>query len=254
MTCSEVNACRAMAAHDDLLRSKCLPSQNSISVAHDKVVIDLQAKPDDFISLYKSAVADPKLSAKVPLLEANDGKAVIAESMVILDYLEDLSPASQFTAEQKARMRLFANLFPGRLSSFGILKAEPGSEEETAAVDKLREDLRAMDAFLAETTTDSAGGPFLFGSDFSYAEAAAAPFAQRLAIILPNLRPAVEGGRPALDPKAWMAEDSLTRLSDWMDAVCARPSCVDSLPPPDELCASYSAMVERMKGMAMAAK
>ena len=195
-------------------------------------------------------MADPKLSAKVPLLEASDGKAVIAESMVILDYLEDLSPASQFTAEQKARMRLFANLFPGRLSSFGILKTEPGSEEETAAVEKLREDLRAMDAFLTETPTDSAGGPFLFGSDFTYAESAAAPFAQRLAIILPSLRPAVDGGRPALDPKAWMAEDSLTRLSGWMEAVCERPSCVDSLPPPDELCASYSAMVERMKGMA----
>ena len=39
-----------------------------------------------------------------------------------------------------------------------------------------------------------------------------------------------------------------------LDAVCARESCVSSLPPPDELRDSFSAMVERMKGMQAAGK
>lgn len=170
-------------------------------------------------------------------MECDDG-FVLAESMVILDYLEDIAPVAGQTAKQRARMRLFAALFPGRLSSFPILKAESGSDEEATAVAKLRADLRTMNTFLVE----SGPGPFLLGDSFSYAECAAAPFAQRLRVVLPGLR-------PQLDFKDWVREDGLERLDAWMDAVCARPSCVDSLPPPQEMVESYGAMVERMKGM-----
>ena len=149
------------------------------------------------------------------------------------------SPAAGFTAVQRARARLFANLFPGRLSSFGILKTESGSEEEAAAVTKLRQDLRTMNAFLLASHPT---GPFLFGSEFSYAEAAAAPFAQRLATVLPGLR-------PEHDPRKWMAEDELSRLADWLTAVCARPSCADTLPPEDDLITGFSKLVDRMKAM-----
>lgn len=198
-------------------------------------MVDLQDKPDDFVALYRTAISDPTGRGVVPMLEC-DGDTVLAESMVILDYLEDVSP-SQLTAEQRARARLFATLFPGRLSSLGILRTEPGSSDELTAVKKLRGDLRAMDQFLDDTPGE---GPFLFGAEFSYAEAAAAPFAQRMAIVLP-------GVRPAHDPRAWIAEDGLSRLSDWLDAVCDRPSCTDTLPPAAELVTSYSKMVERMK-------
>jgi len=200
--------------------------------------VDLQDKPADFVALHRRAMSDPTARGVVPVLEGDDGFA-LAESMVILDYLEDIVPMEGHTAEQRARMRLFAALFPGRLSSFPILKTEPGSSEEATAVDKLRADLRAMNTFLEETGP----GPFLFGEAFSYAECAAAPFAQRLSIVLPGLR-------PELSLKAWVHEDGLHRLGTWIESVCARPSCVESLPPPQELCESYGAMVERMKGMA----
>ena len=189
--------------------------------------------------MYKSASGDENLSAKVPLLESDDG--VLIESMVILEYLEDVAP-STLTPAQRARARLFATLFPGRLSSFGILKADAGSDEEATAVEKLRTDLRAMDAFLS--ASDEAG-PYLHGGEFSYAEYAAAPFAQRLAIVLPGLR-------PALGLDAWW-ESELPRLAKWMEAVCSRPSCVDSLPPAEEMMDSYTKMVERIKAMAPAA-
>ena len=69
-----------------------------------------------------------------------------------------------------------------------------------------------------------------------------------MSIILPALRP------DSCDLKAWLKEDGLDRLGAWLDAVCARESCVNSLPPPDELRESFSAMVERMKGMQAAGK
>jgi glutathione S-transferase len=205
---------------------------------HEKHVVDLQDKPEDFVALYRTAISDPNGRGVVPMIECDDGSTVLAESMVLLDYLDDLHPPS-LTLEQRARARLFATLFPGRLSSFGILKCEPGSSEEAAAVEKLRADLKAMDNFLAETGP----GPFLYGEEFSCAEAAAAPFAQRLIHVLP-------GVRPELDPKAWMANDGLGRLAGWMQAVCERESCVESLPPPAELVESFSKMVERMKAAA----
>ena len=172
------------------------------------------------------------------MLECNDGQTVLAESMVILEYLEDISPAT-YSAEQRARTRLFAALFPGKLSSFPILKTEPGSNEEAAAIENLRASLQAMNQFLLETP---GSGPFLLGEEWTYAESAAAPFAQRLSHVLPVLR-------PELDPKQWMKEDNLLRLSEWFEAVCARSSCVESLPPPAELIESFGAMVERMKKM-----
>lgn len=202
-------------------------------------MVDLQAKPDDFVALYASASADPTMSAKVPLIQDDDD--VLIESMVILDYLEDIAPG-ELTARQRARSRLFATLWPGKLSSIGILKTEAGSEAEAQAVAKLRQDLRAMDAFLSETNAD---GPYLHGSEFSYAEYACAPFAARLAVVLPGLR-------PELDPLQWMKDD-LPRLHGWFEATCARASCVDTLPPPDELTANYAKLVERMKAMAAAA-
>ena len=211
------------------------------ALPHEKIVVDLQDKPAQFVAIHRKALSDPDARGVVPVLEGDDD-FVLAESMVILDYLEDLAPADGQTAEQRARMRLFAALFPGRLSSFPILKADAGSEEESAAVAKLRSDLRLINTFLEETGP----GPFLLGPSFSYAECAVAPFVQRLVVVLPGLR-------PELDLKAWVREDGLDRLDAWLDAICSRPSCVDSLPPPQEVVKSYGAMIERMKGINQAA-
>lgn len=204
----------------------------------EKNVIDLQNKPDDFCSLYQHASADPQMSAKVPLLEADDD-GVLIESMVILEYLEEKAPTAGLTAAQRAKARLFATLFPNWLNWFGILRSDPGSEEEAAAISKLREGMRSANAFLESTGT---AGPFLFGSDFSIAESATAPFIQRLSAVLPGMR-------PDCNPKAWMAEDELHRLEAWTDAVCSRPSCVESIPPSEELVESYGKLLERMKSM-----
>ncbi len=81
-------------------------------------------------------------------------------------------------------------------------------------------------------------GPFVMGDTFSMAEAATAPFVQRLMRVLP-------GVRPALDPSRWLAEDKLTNVDRWVAAVCARPSCVDTLPPEEELQEGFQRLLER---------
>ena len=86
-------------------------------------------------------------------------------------------------------------------------------------------------------------GPFVLGDTFSFAECATAPFAQRLAAVLPGMR-------PSLDVSKYMATEKLSHVSRWMTAVCERPSCVETLPPKEELQESYERLMERMKAMA----
>lgn len=177
----------------------------------------------------------------MPLLEILDDESVlpIPESMVVLDYLEDLvrPEADAATPTQRAACRLFAQMFSGWLAYVPLLKVDEGSEEEAEALKKLLEGMEAADAFLAAQGEE--GGPFLLGGQFSLAEMATAPFALRFLVVLPGLR-------PAIDPLELMRERGLSRLMAWMEAVRARPSCTASLPPPANLVESYKRLLERM--------
>ena len=197
--------------------------------------MDLSDKPIEFISLYASACSDEMMSAKVPILETS-GDGTLIESMVIVEYLYE---QQTMTAAARARARLFATLFQQWLSWFGVLKAAEGSDDETAAVQKLRAGLRALDAFLSASAPSD--GPFLL-EDFGLAEAACAPFLQRFFTVLPAMR-------PTLVPSDWVAEDGLDRLAVWVEAVLSRPSCAESLPPKDVLLDSYTKLLERMRAM-----
>jgi len=213
-------------------------SLRELQLPHEKTLVDLQDKPEEFESLYRSACGDPTMSAKVPILAVEED--VLIESMVIVEYLEECHGVPR-SAAAKARCRLWATLVPSWLQWFSVLRAEAGSDAEAAAVAKLRDGMRAMDRLLL----DGAGGdgPFVLGSDFSLAEAATAPFVQRLVAVLPKLRPELG------DPQQWIADDDLTRLSEWMSAVCSRPSCVETLPPAEVLQESYERLLERFKAM-----
>jgi glutathione S-transferase len=210
---------------------------------HEKTLVDLQDKPEDFKALYAAACADPSMSAKVPILTTDDGDTLI-ESMVILEFLEDHGAAAaaqpKYTAEEMATARLWATLVPTWLNWFSVLRADPGSEAEAEAVEKLHAGLRAMDAFLE--TRSKGDGPFVLGEAFSLAECATAPFAQRLNSVLPGLR-------PELDVSKYLASEKLAHVARWMTAVCERPSCVETLPPKEELQTSYVRLMERFKAM-----
>ena len=202
---------------------------------YETTVVDLQDKPEAFKSLYASACGDPTMSAKVPILQTDDD-ATLIESMVIVEYLDDLSGAGDYSSEEKARARMWATLVPNWLSWFSILRTEAGSEEEQEAVAKVRDGLRAMDVFLAA----GGSGPFVLGDSFSSAEAATAPFISRLMLVLPGLR-------PELAPSRWLEEDGLTHCAAWVDAVVNRQSVSDTLPAACDMQQSYRNMMERFK-------
>ncbi len=219
------------------------------ALPHETKLVNLQDKPADFCAAYLRACCDERARAKVPVLETDDGQTLV-ESIVICEYLQDVSDASarrgpqsaarsRKSAGSKATARLFAELFPSAISYIPVLKADAGSDEEREAVGTLRDGLRALDSFL--TSHADPAGPFLAGEAFGLGEVATAPFALRLVRVLPELRPSV-------DPRQIMAEEQLDRLLRWFDAVCERPSCNDTIPPTSELVESYSKLLERMGG------
>ena len=207
---------------------------------HERCVVDLQNKPANFTDVYAKALAgDDTVRAKVPVLEVDDGDVsmTMVESMVILEYLQDRWPLSSETPEKRAMCRLFADRFSSCISYMPVLRAEAGSTEESEALEKLVAGMKSLDAYLREFGDDK--GPFLLGSTFSVAEEACAPFAQRFFTVLPGIR-------PEHDPRELLSEHGLTRLLAWFEAVCARPSCVETIPPPDELVGGYQKMLARM--------
>ena len=188
--------------------------------------------------MYANACADETMRAKVPLLEVG-GSALLIESAVICEFLEELAPGDNPpSAADKATARLFATLAQPTLSFVPILQANIGSEQEAKEVASLVERLRALDQFLIRYAAGQ--GPFLLGESFSLAECSLAPFVQRLVAVLPGLR-------PQINPLALLEEAGLARLGRWMQAVTQRESCVATLPPTQELVDSYAKLIERMR-------
>ena len=178
----------------------------------------------------------------MPLLEVGDD-FTLAESMVILEYLEDEWPREAVDARRRALERLLASTFSSSVPYFPLLKAAEGSAEEAEALGALTDGLRAVDAFLrAHGSTTS---PF-FTDGFGMADAACAPFLMRLRLVLPLLT--------RHDPAAMCEAAGCDRMLRWMDAVCDRPSCEDSLPPPETLAGNFKAMLARMSGGAPSSK
>lgn len=99
--------------------------------------MDLQQKPENFTAMYARAL--PRGRAKVPLLEIleDDSALPIPESMVVLEYLEDVVGPSTLTVEQQAGCRLFAQQFSEWMNYIPLLRAEEGSIEEEEALQVL---------------------------------------------------------------------------------------------------------------------
>jgi glutathione S-transferase len=218
-------------------------------LAHDVNLVDLQQKPEAFTNLYREACADTEARAKVPLLEVTQETGapplLLVESLAICEFLQEecVTGGAQVTSAERYGARLWATLFSNWFSYIPILKAAPGSDEEAQAIDQLKAGMRAADAYLRQVPRAGEGGPFLLGKAFSLAEVATAPFVMRFAKVLPGLRPSIQ-------PNELMAQEGLTRLSEWLDAVCARPSCTATIPDDETLTQNYSKMLERMKATA----
>ena len=175
-------------------------------VAFERIDVDLTAKPDWFLALSPTG--------KVPLLkvsQADGTDAVIFESMVICEYLE----------ETQSGGRLYSSHALARAGQRGWI------EFGTATLTDAWQFLNATDAAIAEgkraafrdrlqkLESELGSGPYFAGVDFGMVDAVYAPLFRYFAIIDPAVSQAIFEGLP--------------RVAAWRAALAARHSVRDAV-------------------------
>jgi glutathione S-transferase len=171
-------------------------------VAYDVTYIDLKNKPDWFLRLSPLG--------KVPVLRV--GAAVLFESAVICEYLDEVTPPSLHPSDPLRRAvnrgwvefssELFADLY--RLATAG----EPAEFDQRRH--EVREKLERLESQLGE-------GPFFNGPQFALVDAAIAPAFMRISLL--------EGIRPL------GLLDRLPKVQRWSEALLGRNSVRSSVVP-----------------------
>jgi len=166
----------------------------------------------------------------VPLLKHGDN--LVIESDVVAKYVsqnipgpngkgDDLYPEN---AEDEELIELFLEKWQRVTDAYyNVLCATSEKEVKGHEVSYIQS-LDAIDSLLKRRS-----GDYLLGPHFSYAECISAPWIQRFYITLPYFR--------GID----FREDILSNfgcLSNWMNEICNRPSCVDSRCPDEEMIAA----------------
>lgn len=163
--------------------------------------IDLADPPDWFLKVSPTG--------KVPLLRVGD--AVLFESAVINEYLDETNPPPLHPADplRRAHNRAWIEFASGLLGTqYGLLTAKTEAEFEQKRTEATQQ--------LAQVETQLGDGPYFNGPAFSLADAAFAPAFMRFAIL--------EQHRPL----HLFAENS--RVAAWSQALLARESVQESVP------------------------
>jgi glutathione S-transferase len=182
--------------------------QRAVVLLNEKTVdftvtyIDLKNKPDWFLRLSPLG--------KVPVLKVED--AVLFESLVICEYLDETNPPSLHPADplRRAVNRAWGEFSGELLVDLYRLSLAPEAGEMETHRQAAREKLERLQGVLS-------GGPFFNGPDFALVDAAFAPAFLRIAL-LHELHP--------LD-----LLDGLAGVQRWSAALLARKSVQESVVP-----------------------
>jgi glutathione S-transferase len=179
-------------------------------VAFDRVYVDLDAKPDWFLAISPLG--------KVPLLRVGD--AVILESAVILEYLEETQPNSLYPADplERARQRAMIEFGSAILSDIWGLEIAPTWEVAAARIEALTQKLARLERELGD-------GPWFAGEKFGLVDAVFGPVFRYFDLFDRLLEHGILADKP--------------RLTAWRAALAARPSVRDAVVP------DYAARLER---------
>lgn len=170
-------------------------------IAHDIDYVDLSDRPDWFVAISPLG--------KVPVLEVtrDDGtKVVLFESVVINEYLDEVTEGSMLPAEplERARCRAWIEFGNAVLNdTFSVTAAK----DEAALSEVLKKLGMKLDRLEREITT----GPFFLGAEVSLVDAAFTPALQRLSWAN-KIHPAIAifDGRP--------------KIARWWEALSERES------------------------------
>jgi glutathione S-transferase len=179
-------------------------------VPFERRYVDLANKPAWFLAISPLG--------KVPLLQAGD--AVIFESAVILEYLEEtqanpLHPADPLARAQHRAMIEFGSAV---LSDIWGLEIAPTREATVARIEALREKFARLETSLG-------AGPWFAGERFGLVDAAFGPVFRYFELFDRLLDHGIFAGRP--------------KVAAWRAALAARPSIRQAVVP------DYAARLER---------
>jgi len=202
---------------------RCVMILREKNVDYDVDYIDLSDRPEWFNQLSPLG--------KVPVLEVtrDDGsKVVLFESVVINEYLDEVTPGSLLPTDplERAHSRAWIVFSTALLSDAGDITM--ARDEETLA-----KDLERLGKKLDRLEREIDTGPFFLGADVSLVDAAFTPALQRLAWaneIHPAM--AIFEGRP--------------KVARWWDTLAEKESVRSSAVP--ELRQLYDAYVGRDRG------
>ncbi|MCU6154349.1 glutathione S-transferase family protein [Enterobacter hormaechei] len=164
------------------------------NVPFERVNVDLSAKPDWFLALSPTG--------KVPLLkvrQANGEDALIFESMVICEYLNETQEGASLYADdalERARQRAWIEFSTSMLgNAWQFLNAT-----DQALADNKRAVFREQ---LERIESELHSGPYFSGTEFSMVDAVCAPVFRYFSIIDTSVSEAIFEGLPRIS--AWKA-------------------------------------------------
>ena len=169
----------------------------------DRIDVDLAAKPDWFLVLSPTG--------KVPLLkvgQANRTDAILFESMVICDYLDEtqdgasLYPADALSRAQQRAWIEFGTATLADAWQFLTAKDRPTADAKQAA---FRDRLQRLEVVLEQ-------GPYFAGPTFGMVDVVFAPIFRYFGVLEPTV------SHPFFD--------DLPRVSAWRTALAARASLI----------------------------
>ena len=168
-------------------------------VDYDLTYINLKEPPEWFKSISPLG--------KVPLLRVGD--AVVFESAVIMEYLDEVYPPSLHPADplRKAHNRAWIEFASTLLmSQFNMVMAKEQAACDSAE-QELRDKLKLVDAQLV--------GPYFNGENFALVDAAYAPLFMRLALL------------EQWQPMGLL--EGMERMQGWAQRLLARPAVIHSV-------------------------
>lgn len=177
------------------------------NVPFERVNVDLSAKPEWFLALSPTG--------KVPLLKvrrANGEDALIFESMVICEYLNETQDGDSLYADdalERARQRAWIEFSTSMLgNAWQFLNAT-----DQAIADNKRGVFREQ---LERIESELSSGPYFSGTEFSMVDAVYAPIFRYFSIIDSSVSEAIFKGLP--------------RVSAWKAALAKRESVKAAVP------------------------
>ncbi|TFY68666.1 hypothetical protein EVG20_g3469 [Dentipellis fragilis] len=183
-----------------------------------KYFIDLQNKPEWYLTKVNPAgkvpaiaYGGPKVSPENPSPES----VKLAESLVLLEFAVDLYPNSGLSPKEpvdRARARLFIDRTSTVFTSLYAFMLRGG------AVEALVDSLRNLQTLLPP------GGGWALGSDFTFADAAVAPFIGRIEVYLRNDLGKYPVGQGPKLYRQLFEDAEFARLQQYWKDISARPS------------------------------